>query len=62
MVCCGARYATFARTGEDGGGPWSRFDDAGVGEIGDWAALCAACARERLQPTVLFFELEPSNF
>ena len=63
MVCYyGAHYATFARTGDDGGGPWARFDDANVSEVGDWAALCSSCARGHLQPTVLFFELDNSRF
>jgi len=56
MVCYyGAHYACFCRT-EDGAGPWTRFDDAIVAVVGDWAALVSACVRGRLQPTVLFFE------
>jgi hypothetical protein len=49
-----------------GGGPsggscawgetWTRFDDAAVTRVGGWAAVCDACARGHLQPTVLFYE------
>jgi len=56
IVCYyGAHYACFCRT-EEGRGPWTRFDDATVAPVGDWDALRSACARGRLQPTVLFYE------
>ncbi len=35
---------------------WTRFDDASVTVVGGWDALCSACARGHLQPTVLFYE------
>ena len=62
MVCYyGAHFLSFTRTDEpDESGAakplWTRFDDATVSEVGDWAALCRSCARGHLQPTVLFYE------
>jgi hypothetical protein len=66
MVCYyGSHYASFARTDDArsgaGAGPWdattwTRFDDAAVTRVGAWAAVCDACARGHLQPTVLFYE------
>ena len=38
---------------------WTRIDDASVTVVGSWEALCAACARGHLQPTVLFYERPP---
>ena len=35
---------------------WTRIDDASVTVVGSWEALCVACARGHLQPTVLFYE------
>jgi len=56
MVCYyGLHYAAFC-VAADGAGPWTRFDDATVAPVGSWADLCSACARGRLQPTVLFYE------
>jgi hypothetical protein len=41
---------------------WSRFDDASVTRVGGWDAVCDACARGHLQPTVLFYEKLPQLF
>jgi len=35
---------------------WTRFDDTAVTLVGGWEALCSACSRGHLQPTVLFYE------
>ena len=58
VVCFyGAHYLSFARTDGRGAPPaWTRFDDGAVTPVGDWAAVCAACARGHLQATVLFYE------
>lgn len=67
LVCYyGSHYASFARTDDPDalatGGfeapppAWTRFDDAAVTHVGGWQAVCDACARGHLQPTVLFFE------
>ena len=64
VICFyGSHYASFARTDEPGvfafmpSSPvWTRFDDAAVTELGSWEAVCAACAKGHLQPTVLFYE------
>jgi hypothetical protein len=64
LVCgSGSRCTTFARTDEPAtyGPPptpaWTRFDAAGATVVnGGWAAVCDACARGRLQPSVLFYE------
>jgi hypothetical protein len=63
LVCgSGSRYASFARTDEPAafGLPstpaWTRFDAAGATAVGGWADVCDACARDRLQPSVLFYE------
>ena len=58
VVCFyGAHYLSFARTDARGAPPaWTRFDDGAVTPVGDWAAVCAACARGHLQATVLFYE------
>ena len=37
-------------------GGWTRIDDASVTSVGSWDAVCDACARGHLQPTVLFYE------
>jgi hypothetical protein len=54
----GAQYSSFARTDEGPSAPavWTRFGDASVTFVGSWQAVCAECARERLQPDLLFFE------
>jgi hypothetical protein len=71
MVCYyGSHYASFARTDEHAtvfGAPppapaWTRFDDAAVTAVGGWQAVCDACARGHLQPTVLFYELADTCF
>ncbi len=41
---------------------WTRYDDASVSVVGSWEAVCSACARGHLQPTVLFYEHVPSCF
>jgi hypothetical protein len=63
LVCgSGSRCASFARTDEPVafGLPstpaWTRFDAAGATAVGGWADVCDACARGRLQPSVLFYE------
>jgi hypothetical protein len=65
LVCgTGSRCTSFARTDEAAtfGLPhapsWTRFDAAGATVVtgGGWAAVCNACAREHLQPSVLFYE------
>jgi hypothetical protein len=41
---------------------WTRFDDESVSVVGGWGAVCDACARRRLLPTVLFYERAASHF
>ncbi len=41
---------------------WTRFDDASVSVVGGWGAVCDACARGHLLPTVLFYERAASHF
>ena len=61
MCYYGSHYASFARTDDgDRAGyedvvAWTRFDDAAVSAVGSWDAVCDACARGHLQPTVLFY-------
>jgi hypothetical protein len=69
----GSHYVSFARTDEPYADPfgalsappepeWTRFDDASVTRVGNWDAMCDACARGHLQPTVLFYEMLPQLF
>jgi hypothetical protein len=69
LVCYyGSHYASFARTDEPLVGfeappaAWTRFDDASVTHVGGWQAVCDACARGHLQPTVLFYEEAETSF
>jgi hypothetical protein len=67
LVCyCGGHYASFARTDdlldeltsgfEVSPAVWTHFNHASATHVGSWQAVCNACAREQLQPALLFFE------
>ena len=55
-VCCFAASRCGSADACSSRPDWSRFDDASVARVGSWEAVCDACARGHLQPTVLFYE------
>jgi len=57
MVCFhGAHYAAFTRGA--GANGWRLVNDSAVRPAGAWADVRATCARQHLQPCVLFYERE----
>jgi len=39
---------------------WVMFDDAHVGHVGDWLEVIRKCTAGKIQPLVLFYQLDRS--